>query len=323
MFSIPNMKSLKWLLHPLSIFILSIIALGASLFLYIYWYMEASVGLRAVVEKFNLDSGQVLAPETWMVIMVLSILVATILMGIFIIFVYSQKTLQLYRLQNNFINSFTHELKTPVTSLKLFLQTFTRHQLPRDDQLKYIQYMIADVGRLSENIDRILNMARLESKSYEIDFITVDLPKTIEEFIHNNGHHFQTSLIRVHPPSEPVPACRIEPSLFEMLLMNLLTNAIKYNDSGKPQIDIRFEKADRDVRIRFEDNGVGFDKKERRKIFKKFYQIGRTDDMSAKGSGLGLYLVQTIATIHSWKVAAQSPGIGNGSVFTLIVPEKS
>jgi two-component system, OmpR family, phosphate regulon sensor histidine kinase PhoR len=323
MFSISNMKSLRWLLHPLAIFILSIVALAASLFLYIYWYIEVSVGLRAVVEKFNLDSGQVLAAETWMVIMVLSLLVGTILMGFFIIFVYSQKTLQLYRLQNNFINSFTHELKTPVTSLKLFLQTFSKHQLPREDQLKYIQYMIADVGRLSENIDRILNLARIESKSYEIEFIRADLVKTIQEFIHNNNHHFQTGRIRVHPPNEPLPACRIEPALFEMLLMNLLTNAIKYNDSPKPQIGIRFERGDRKVQIRFEDNGVGFDNKERRKIFKKFYQIGRADDMSAKGSGLGLYLVQTIANIHNWKVTARSPGMGQGSVFTLVISEKS
>jgi signal transduction histidine kinase len=317
------MKSFTWLLHPLLIFIFSIVALGVSLFLYIYWYMEASVGLRAVVEKFNLDSGQVLAPETWMVIMVLSFLVGTILLGIFIIFVYGQKTLQLYRLQNNFINSFTHELKTPVTSLNLFLQTFTKHQLPRDDQLKYIRYMIADVNRLSENIDGILNLARIESKSYEVKFVIADLPKTIEEFVGNNRHHFRNSRIRVHPPLAPLPACRIEPSLFDMLLMNLTTNAVKYNESEIPWIDIRFEKADRRFRVHFKDNGVGFEKKERRKIFKKFYQIGRANDMSAKGSGLGLYLVQTIAGIHNWKVTARSPGIGQGSVFTLVIPEES
>ena len=120
----------RWFLHPILIFLLSIAALGMSLFLYIYWYMEASSGLRSVIERFNLDPGQVLRSDTWMVIMILSLLVGVILMGIFGIFVYSQKTLQLYRLQNNFINNFTHELKTPVTSLKLFLQTFSKHDLP-------------------------------------------------------------------------------------------------------------------------------------------------------------------------------------------------
>ena len=174
-----DMKTPKWFIHPIWIFILSIAALGTSLFLYIDWYMEASVGLRSLVDKFNLDRTQVLESETWMVIMILSVLVGVILLGIFSIFVYSQKTLQLYRLQNNFINNFTHELKTPVTSLRLYLETFTKHHLPRSDQVRYIQFMIADVSRLTENINRILNVAKIESKSYMSEFIDADLAETI------------------------------------------------------------------------------------------------------------------------------------------------
>ncbi|MGD9082645.1 MAG: sensor histidine kinase, partial [Desulfobacterales bacterium] len=111
----------KWFFHPIFIFIFSIVALATSLILYIYWYMEVSAGLKEVAGKFNLDHGQLLESETWVVILILSILVGIILVGIFIIFVYNQKTIQLYRLQHNFINNFTHELKTPVTSLKLYL----------------------------------------------------------------------------------------------------------------------------------------------------------------------------------------------------------
>jgi signal transduction histidine kinase len=105
-----------------------------------------------------------------------------------------------------------------------------------------------------------------------------------------------------------------------MLLMNLVTNAIKYNDSDRPQIEIRFDLIGPKLFLHFEDNGIGFDKKEIRKIFKKFYQIGNVDNMTAKGSGIGLHLVQTIARIHKWKVFAKSEGIGKGSVFTIIIP---
>jgi two-component system, OmpR family, phosphate regulon sensor histidine kinase PhoR len=160
------MKQVKWFFHPILVFIFSVCALGVSLFLYIYWYIEVSSGLRSAIERFHLEPNQVLAADTWVVIVVLSILISIILLGIFIIFVFSQKTTQLYRMQNNFINNFTHELKTPVTSLQLYLQTFSKHRLSRDDQLKYIQYMLIDVNLLSENINRMLNLARLESKSY-------------------------------------------------------------------------------------------------------------------------------------------------------------
>lgn len=307
----------RWFLHPILIFILSTAALGVSLFLYIHWYVEASTLLQSAMEKFDLDQGRVLESRTWVVIMVSSILVGVILMGIFSIFIYSQKTLQLYRLQNNFINNFTHELKTPVTSLKMFLETFSRHDLPKEERHKYLGYMIADVSRLKENIDRILNLAKIESKSYVEEFISVDLVSAIEAFFRTNQHLFTNASVRIHKPSEPLPPYRVNLSLFEMLLMNLATNAVKYNDKDRPQLDIRFPGERSRRFIHFADNGIGFEKKEIRKIFRKFYQVGRVDDMTAKGTGLGLYLVQTVAKIHRWKVTAQSEGIGKGSVFIL------
>lgn len=315
------MKQAKWFLHPILVFISSIAALGTSLFLYIYWYMEVSIGLRSVIDKFNIDTEQALASETWVVIMVLSILVGIILMGIFIIFVYSQKTVQLYRLQNNFINNFTHELKTPVTSLKLYLQTFSRHELPRMDQIKYIQYMLNDVNRLSDNITRILNLAKIESKSYGGEFIVCDLVVFTKQFFKENRHLFANCDIRIHSNKNDGYSHRINESLFEMLLMNIAINAIKYNTSKNPRVDIFFKKVKNTKQIRFVDNGIGFEKKEIKKIFRKFYQIGRSDNMTAKGSGLGLHLVQNIARIHKGKMAAQSEGRNKGSAFTLTLPD--
>jgi len=313
----------KWFLHPIFIFIFSIVALAMSLVLYIYWYIEVSTGLKEVAEKFNLDPGQLLESETWVVILILSILVGIILVGIFIIFVYNQKIIQLYRLQHNFINNFTHELKTPVTSLKLYLETFMKHELSRDDQLTYLDYMVQDVGRLSENINRILNLARIESRIYGEEFVVADLVATVEEFITDNDHLFRNCKINIHNSSGRSFAYGINLFLFEMLLMNLMTNAVKYNESENPRIDITFKLYHRRLHIRFEDNGIGIEKTEIKKIFKKFYQSGRADDMTARGSGLGLHLVQNIARIHKGRVVAQSKGRGKGSVFTVMLPFKS
>ncbi len=314
------MNRSKWFFHPIFIFVFSIVALATSLFLYIYWYMEVSAGLRAVVKKFNLDPGQVLEPQTWVVIMVLSILVGIILLGIFTIFVYNQKTLQLYRMQRNFINNFTHELKTPVTSLNLYLETFLKHELSREDQLKYIHYMISDVSRLSDNISRILDLARIESRNYGGEFVMSDLVHTVEQFYEKNKHLFRNCEINIHNPSDKPFLYSINLSLFEILLMNLLTNAIKYNESELPRVDISFKSQKRQLHIRFEDNGIGLEKSEIKKIFRKFYQTGQSDNVPASGSGLGLHLVQSIARIHKGKVIAESKGRGEGSVFTLILP---
>jgi signal transduction histidine kinase len=258
-----------------------------------------------------------------MVILVLSILVGIILMGIFIIFVYNQKTFQLYRLQRNFISNFTHELKTPVTSLKLYLETFRKYELPREDQLRYIGYMVQDADRLTHNINRILNLARIESRTYSGKFVRADLVQEVERFHEKNRHLFDGCDINIHNPSGRSFLYRISPALFEILLMNLFTNSIKYNESEAPRLDITFEPKGRGLHIRFEDNGIGLPKSEFRKVFKKFYQIGRSDDMSARGTGLGLYLVENIARFHRGKMIAESKEKGKGSVFSLILPLKT
>ena len=317
------MSQSKWFLHPILIFISSIAAVTLSLILYIYWYVEVSTGLKRVIERANLDSDQVLASQTWMVILVLSILVGIILMGIFIIFVYNQKTLQLYRLQRNFISNFTHELKTPVTSLKLYLETFRTYELPREDQLRYIGYMVQDADRLTHNINRILDLAKIESKTYEGKFVREDLVREVERFYEKNRHLFDGSEIHIHNPSGRSFLYRISPALFEILLMNLFINAVKYNESEVPRLDITFEPRGRELHVRFEGIGMGLRKSEFRKVYTKFYHIGRSDDMSAKDTGLGLYLVESIAWFHKGKMIAESKESGKGSVFTLILPLKA
>ena len=310
----------QWFLHPVVIFVSSILALGLSLFLYIYWYIEVSAGLKAVVQRFELDKQQVFEPQTWIVILVLSLLVGIILLGIFTIFVYNQKAVQLYRMQNNFINSFTHELKTPVTSLKLFLETFIKHDLSAADRQRYLKYMLADVGRLGETITRILDLARIESKSYVGEFVTADLSAETRRFFETHRTLFEPAEVVITPhQSDPMPV-HIDRGLFDMVLMNLATNAFKYNRAATPRIDVRFVRQRRWYQLKITDNGIGMPQRELKRVFRKFYQIGRSDNMTARGTGLGLYLVQLIARMHQGRVHADSPGPGQGTTFVLALP---
>jgi len=317
------MKITKWFLHPITVFILSTLALAFSLFLYIYWYVQVSAGLKSVIDYYRLDASQFFEAQTWLVILILSLLVGVILTGILIIFIYNLKTLQLYRLQHTFINNFTHELKTPVTSLKLYLETFVKHKLPREEQLKYIGFMLQDTERLSGNINSILNLARIESRVYDGKASPVDLMETIRQFIAGNTYLFRNCEIRMENPSNDTAIYPVIVPLFEMLLMNILTNAMKYNASGKPRVDISIEPGVENTLIRFRDNGIGIAKEERKRIFRKFYRGQNNDQIAVGGSGIGLYLVQQIARLHHGRVTAESDGPGKGSVFTLFLPGKA
>jgi signal transduction histidine kinase len=314
------MKYPKWFLHPVLVLIFSLLALGSSLFLYIYWYIGVSEMLETAVMRFGINPNQAVAPQNWVIILVLSLLLGIILTGISIIFVFLHKTIQLYRMQNNFINNFTHELKTPVTSLKLYLETFQRYDIPREKRLKYLEYMVTDVNRLTDVINRILNLARIESKGFGGDFVRSDLVEFVKTFYEANEHLFGDCRVKFHHPTGHPFFYRINPSLLEMLLMNLFTNAVKYNDAPQARLDVTFQRQGKNFLVQFKDNGIGLEKRHLKKIFKKFYQAGISEDMSAKGSGIGLYLVDSIARIHRGSVRAESQGLGRGTVFTLALP---
>jgi two-component system, OmpR family, phosphate regulon sensor histidine kinase PhoR len=314
------MKRTFWFIHPIAIFVYSIIALALSLFLYIYWYVEVSSGLQRVIAKTNLDPEQFVAWQTWVVIMVLSILMGIILLGIIFVFVYQRKTLFLYRSQHKFINSFTHELKTPVTSLQLYLETMARVELPRDKQKKYLGYMLDDVSRLTNNINGILNLARLEAKVQGVEFVVVDLVEEVVEFYRKNEQLFRESDIQVNKSEGQKYYCSINHALFQMVLMNLLSNGIRYNENARPKIHISFCQEENNIQLAIVDNGVGFEESQARKVFKKFFQIEQQELTRAGGTGLGLYMVDQVVRLHKGKVTAHSEGPGKGSEFVVSLP---
>ena len=302
----------RWFYHPLFVFIFSLLALGTSLVIYIRSYLQVNAALEDVVLKYHLNSNNLMQTETWILILVLSLLVAVILTGLLIIYIYYQKVIQLYRLQQNFINGFTHELKTPIASLQLFLETFSRHALPREEQLKYLEFMKRDTVRLADNVNRILNLGRLEDRNFKADIMEQDIVVLIEEFLKNTPHLFEEGKVTFKTEQHSL-LLPIDTALFEMLMMNLITNALIYNKSREKTVEIKLWEEKDKIFLDFKDNGIGLEKNQIKKIFKKFYQTGK----STKGSGLGLYIVQIIAKLHKGDIQAISTGLGFGSIFRL------
>ena len=313
----------RWYLHPVFIFACSIFALATFLVLTVSWYMEITSALEVIILKFHIDPKLIFPSKTGMTILVLSALIAVVLIGILLAFIYYQKTVNLFRLQHNFIYNFTHELKTPVTSLRIYLETFIRHPMPAEEIKKYSQSMLEDVNRLTENINSILNLARIESQNFGSEVISEDLEILVEKFCEKNRSLFRVLAISIENQSSSPLVYPVNLFLFEMLLMNIISNAIKYNQSEEPKLTIRFKNHIQKVTIDFIDNGIGVDKSEKKKIFSKFYQTGRDTNSDVTGSGLGLYLVSSIAMIHGWRASVSSKGKGHGATFTITIPKAS
>ncbi len=302
----------RWFFHPLFIFIFSLVAILTSLFIYIRSYLQVHQAFNDLVIKYHINSNRLLESETWVIIVILSILVAIIMLGMMMIFIYYQKMIQLYRLQQNFINGFTHELKTPIASIQLFVDTFLKHELKREEQVKYLEFMKRDAERLSQNVNRILHLAKLEDKKFQANFEEKNLVSVIHKLLKNTPHLFENVEINFyHDPD--VIMFKLDIYLFEMLLMNLITNGILYNKSDKKKIEINLTQQDNKIKLIVIDNGVGIDKTEQKKIFKKFYQVGK----ATKGSGLGLYIVASIVKLHHGDIKVHSDGYSHGSSFIM------
>lgn len=308
------------LFHPVTVFVLTLVALITSLYLYIDSYIRVNNKFGDFIKNSGLPHDQFKSPETWIMILTLSILVTLILVGFIIIFVYYQKNIQLFRMQQNFFNGFTHELKTPIASLRIFIDTFTNHELPRAKQVEILSLMRIDTDRLQENVDQILNLAKIEDRSFKPELLKIDLIPFLEDFISKQSHILNGAHIKINQQTEQM-SIFFDKRLLEIVLMNILTNAINHNmrENGDKKIDINFEKLnDVFIDMKIQDNGHGIKKDKLKEIFKKFYQIGKT----AKGSGLGLYITSQIMKIHRGRIFATSDGLTEGTTFHLIFKVK-
>ncbi len=263
----------KWYLHPVFIFACSIFALATFLVMTISWYMEITSALEVVILKFHIDPKLIFPSKTGMTILVLIALISVVLIGILLAFIYYQKTVNLFRLQHNFIYNFTHELKTPVTSLRIYLETFIKHELESNEIKKYSENMLEDINRLTQNINSILDLARIESQNFGSEITRDSLISLVEKFCNKNASIFRDMNIEIDHQSNNEMVYPVNLFLFEMLLMNIISNAIKYNESNAPKLVIRFKNFIQKVTIEFIDNGIGVDKKEAKKIFSKILSI--------------------------------------------------
>jgi signal transduction histidine kinase len=223
---------------------------------------------------------------------------------------------------DSFINAVTHELKTPVASIRLYLQTLQSRELDEDKRREFYRIMLADSDRLLHTIDQVLRAGATGSRLRRIARVRLNLAEIARECV-------ELARTRFHLGPEAlefVDATRSQPSVLgdgdelKAAVWNLIDNAVKYS-SAEVRVRVELQELeDRRLAIRVSDTGVGISPPELKRIFRRFYRIPASVAVRTKGSGLGLFIVRSVARRHGGRAFAESPGAGHGSTFTLLLP---
>lgn len=225
-----------------------------------------------------------------------------------------KKELRLSRNQNNFLLSVTHELKTPIASTKLYLQTLQKHAVDVEKREELLSKALQENERLERMIDNILNATRLESRKLILHKESVDLSAFVRSIAERYGRHTPTA--RFETNIEEAITADIDPFIIETILNNLIENAIKYAGNEGP-IAISLVR-DANIRISVSDQGPGIPVAHQKSIFKKFFRIGNEDTRTQKGSGLGLFIAAEFSRLHKGEIKYHD-NAPRGAIFELIL----
>jgi len=228
---------------------------------------------------------------------------------------------------DSFINAVTHELKTPVASIRLHLETLQRRDLPETQKQEFYRLMLSDTDRLTETVEQVLRAGRAGDKKAGREKSAVDFRQLVRECMDaaRARHHLPLEAIRYEEESTNGSAIRVLGSAEDLrtAVFNVLDNAIKY--SGE-DVNVRVHLAtpdDERIVLSVQDHGIGIPIDDMKSIFKRFYRVNDRSLAHVKGTGLGLFIVKSIAQKHGGKVFAESAGEGEGTTITLELPRAS
>ncbi|MBC8351017.1 MAG: HAMP domain-containing histidine kinase [Planctomycetes bacterium] len=252
----------------------------------------------------------------WTFLTVGTTLLILVLVGVSMYLALSVKAINLNRRQANFMDSVTHELKSPIASLKLYLQTLNRRTITREEQENFFRFMLEDVERLDHLINHILDAARLERKPTAGEEEDIELAAFLQQCAEElRLRHRQVDgsiVVQVQPAI--VRARRVD---LDMIFRNVIDNAFKYA-GDEPKIKIVSQPAkDGMIVTEVTDTGPGIPFRFRQKIFRRFVRLGSELEREKPGTGLGLYIVYTLVRRMRGKVRVLDQPSGTGTVFEI------
>ncbi len=238
-----------------------------------------------------------------------------ILLSAGIVYYAYYRQLKLSQLQQNFMLSITHELKTPIAGIKLNMQTMQKRKLDEETNKELIKSSVLETNRLNDLCNNILIATQLENKRKVMFADEINLTNLVKEEIEEFKTRYPTLIINSLFQVDDFNF-KGESTLWKVVISNLIENARKYSPSDEP-IEIGISKENNNVKLSIKDKGVGISDAEKLKIFQKFYRIGNENTRNSKGTGLGLYIVKKIVTLYKYDISVKNNS-PKGSIFEVL-----
>jgi len=250
-----------------------------------------------------------------------SFFVLIMLIGAFLIYRTLRKSEELNLRQAGFIQSVTHEFRTPLTSLRLYLETLQSGAVKSDDSRKLYDKMLDDCERLDSMIDNVLEAGHVGRREYEIKLSESDLRHDLAEYLDGLRPYIERlgGSLKTEITASEIRA-RTDYQALGRAVRALVENAVKYAPPDKRDVTVRLAECDGRAIIAVSDCGPGIPANERDRIFDRFYRINDDRSRRIKGTGLGLHLVQHIVEAHGGTITVDSPGKDQGSTFAVKLP---
>lgn len=252
-----------------------------------------------------------------------AVLFAIIIAGVVLNTAFLVREVRRNEQHNNFINGVTHELKTPVASIRLYLETLKSRPVDEAKRQQFYDIMLQDSERLLYTIEQVLKAGQMTSGP-KTELIPVNLTEVIEQCraLACSRHHLPETALEFSNrlPAGSAGTVLGDPDDLRTAVLNLLDNAVKYSGQSV-HVLVELAAGERDqFLVRVRDQGIGIPNKELKTIFERFHRIRNSATARVKGTGLGLFIVNSVAKRHRGRVFAESGGAGLGSTFTLQLP---
>jgi two-component system phosphate regulon sensor histidine kinase PhoR len=225
-----------------------------------------------------------------------------------------KKETALTQQQKNFLLSVTHELKSPIASVKLQLETLQKHELDKSMQKEMLENALSDTERLNKLVENILIATRIDNSVYVLHRESTDLSEFISTGMKQTLASFAPKQ-KVELDIEPGIRMEIDRTSFPSILLNLFENALKYSPVSS-SVKLSLKKNADSILLSVKDEGIGIRDEEKENIFKKFYRVGSEETRKTKGTGLGLYIVNYLVEQHGGSIAVKD-NPPKGSIFEI------